>query len=85
MFCLVRSYYIFSTLVLSYHIQSYPILSYLVLCCAVLQIILCGVESHICVLQTALGLLEAKNENQDKEDTFKYDVFIVADAVSSQT
>jgi isochorismate hydrolase len=37
------------------------------------QIILCGIESHVCVLQTTLDLL------QDE-----YDVFIVCDAVSSQ-
>jgi nicotinamidase-related amidase len=37
------------------------------------QILLCGIESHICVLQTALELLEQK-----------FDVFVAADAVSSR-
>lgn len=36
------------------------------------QVILCGVESHICVYQTALGLRSRG-----------YDVEIAADAVSS--
>ena len=38
------------------------------------QILLTGMESHICVLQTGLGLLEAG-----------FDVFLVADASSSRT
>jgi isochorismate hydrolase len=37
------------------------------------QIVLCGIEAHICVLQTALQLLEEG-----------YAVFVVADAVSSR-
>jgi hypothetical protein len=37
------------------------------------QIILAGVEAHVCVLQTALELIDAK-----------FQVFIVADAVSSR-
>lgn len=36
------------------------------------QIIICGMETHVCVLQTALDLLESG-----------YDVFVVADAVAS--
>lgn len=38
------------------------------------DIILCGIESHICVYQTAMDLLDAD-----------YDVHIIADAVSSRT
>ncbi len=38
------------------------------------QILLCGIESHICVYQTALDLLN-----------MEYEVHIVADAVSSRT
>ena len=38
------------------------------------QILLCGIESHICVYQTAMDLLEQG-----------YEVHIVADAVSSRT
>ena len=38
------------------------------------QIILCGVEAHICVLKTALDLMENN-----------FEVHIVADAVSSRT
>jgi nicotinamidase-related amidase len=38
------------------------------------QIILTGMEAHVCVLQTALGLLEAG-----------FDVCLVADATSSRT
>ncbi|MCK5296389.1 MAG: hydrolase [Alphaproteobacteria bacterium] len=38
------------------------------------QIILAGIEAHICVLQTALGLKE-----------IGFDVFVVADASSSRT
>lgn len=37
------------------------------------QVILCGIESHICVTQTALDLIEAG-----------YEVYVVADAVSSR-
>ncbi|MDH5477762.1 MAG: hydrolase [Nitrospinota bacterium] len=37
------------------------------------QILLCGIEAHICVLQTAMDLVERK-----------YQVFVVADAVSSR-
>ena len=37
------------------------------------QVLLCGIETHICVLQTALGLLE-KN----------YDVYILKDCCSSR-
>ena len=38
------------------------------------QILLAGIEAHVCVWQTCLDLLEAK-----------YQVFVVADAVSSRT
>ena len=38
------------------------------------QIVLCGVETHVCVSQTAMHLLEAG-----------YDVYVVGDAVSSRT
>jgi len=38
------------------------------------QVILCGIESHVCVLQSALGLMEAG-----------YNVFVAADAVGSRT
>lgn len=41
---------------------------------AVRQFVLIGIESHVCVLQTAIGLLEAG-----------YQVFVVADAVSSRS
>jgi len=37
------------------------------------QVILCGIETHICVYQTAMDLLEAD-----------YEVYVVADAVSSR-
>ncbi|MBB5019284.1 nicotinamidase-related amidase [Chitinivorax tropicus] len=38
------------------------------------QVIICGMESHVCVLQTTLGLI-----NEGKE------VYVVADVVSSRT
>ncbi|MDW3207410.1 MAG: hydrolase [Alphaproteobacteria bacterium] len=38
------------------------------------QLILCGVEAHVCVLQSAFGFREAG-----------YDVFVVLDAVSSRS
>jgi nicotinamidase-related amidase len=38
------------------------------------SVILCGIESHVCVCQTSLDLLDAN-----------YCVFVVADAVSSRT
>jgi nicotinamidase-related amidase len=38
------------------------------------DIILCGIEAHVCVLQTCLELLEQKGR-----------VFVVADAISSRT
>ena len=41
---------------------------------AVRQFVLIGIESHVCVLQTAIGLLEAGHQ-----------VFVVADAVSSRS
>ena len=37
------------------------------------QILLCGIETHVCVLQTALDLLEQE-----------YEVLVVSDAVSSR-
>ena len=37
------------------------------------QVILCGIESHVCVLQTAMDLIDSGVE-----------VFLVCDAVSSQ-
>lgn len=41
------------------------------------QYIICGIESHVCVLQTAMNLL-------GKENNPTSEVFIVADAVSSR-
>ncbi|MCB5176329.1 MULTISPECIES: hydrolase [Microvirga] len=38
------------------------------------QVVLCGVEAHVCVLQTALGLKNAG-----------FDVFVTGDAVSSRS
>jgi nicotinamidase-related amidase len=38
------------------------------------QVVLCGIESHVCVLQSALGLMEAG-----------YEVFVAADAVGSRS
>ena len=38
------------------------------------QVLLCGIETHVCVYQTAVDLLG-----------FGYDVYLVADAVSSRT
>jgi nicotinamidase-related amidase len=38
------------------------------------QVLLCGIEAHVCVYQTAMGLLG-----------FGYDVHLVSDAVSSRT
>jgi len=38
------------------------------------QVLLCGIETHVCVYQTAVDLLG-----------FGYDVHVVADAVSSRT
>jgi nicotinamidase-related amidase len=38
------------------------------------QLVICGVESHVCVLQTTLGFRNAG-----------FDVFVVADAVSSRS
>ncbi|BAI72276.1 isochorismatase domain-containing protein 2A [Azospirillum sp. B510] len=38
------------------------------------QIVLCGTEAHVCVMQTALGLLQRGHK-----------VYLVADAVSSRT
>ncbi|MDH5511052.1 MAG: isochorismatase family protein [Nitrospinota bacterium] len=37
------------------------------------QVLLCGIEAHICVMQTAMDLVERK-----------YQVFVAADAVSSR-
>ena len=42
------------------------------------QIILCGVEAHVCIQQTVLDLLS----NNDEDGT--YEVFLVVDAISSQ-
>jgi len=42
------------------------------------QIILCGIEAHVCVLQTAMDLIAEDNK-------FAKQVFIVADAVDSRT
>ena len=41
------------------------------------QYIICGIESHVCVLQTAMDLLGSRGNQAS-------DVFIVADAVSSR-
>ena len=43
------------------------------------QIILCGVEAHVCIQQTVLDLLSS---NSDEDGT--YEVFLVVDAISSQ-
>ena len=45
------------------------------------QIILCGVEAHVCVQQTAMDLLSEKSNNGLN---YSYDVHIACDAVSSQ-
>jgi len=37
------------------------------------QVVICGIEAHVCVLQTAIGLVESG-----------FDVFVVADCVSSR-
>jgi len=37
------------------------------------QVLLCGIEAHICIFQTALDLMERK-----------YEVFVAADAISSR-
>jgi nicotinamidase-related amidase len=42
--------------------------------CGRTQFVLCGIEAHICVYQTAMDLLE-----------MDYEVYVVADAVSSRT
>ena len=38
------------------------------------QVILCGIETHVCIFQTAMDLLEKE-----------YEVHVIADAVSSRT
>jgi len=41
------------------------------------QFILCGIEAHVCVLQTAMDLLNDNNTN--------WQIFVVADAVDSRS
>ena len=37
------------------------------------QVILCGIESHICVMQTAIDLYEYGDEDDYDEDTYEFD------------
>jgi nicotinamidase-related amidase len=45
------------------------------------NIILCGVESHVCVLQTALTFLQGDFKHEGEEPC---NVYVVCDAISSQ-
>ena len=47
------------------------------------QIILCGVEAHVCVQQTVLDLLSI-NVDESTGQHRPYEVFLVVDAISSQ-